>query len=278
MCINKIVIKNLVLILLGALIAAVGLQFFLIPNSLLDGGIVGLSIVGAHLSGLPLGAFLIILNLPFVYLGFKKFGSMFAILSAVGIVSLSILSELFHHSASFTSEPILAAVFGGLIVGVGVGLVIRYGGTLDGTDIVAILINKRTSFTTGEAIMFMNIFILSASGFIFGWDNAMYSLIAYFIAHKAIDVTVEGLDESRIVWVLSDKYKDIGAEIYRRIGRKVTYVNGMSDESAIANGLMFSVITRMEERKLKEAVIALDPDAFIVTSNAHEIAGKNFVD
>lgn len=257
--------------MVGSIIAAIGLQFFLIPNHLTDGGIVGVSIIGAHLSSLPIGLFLIALNIPFVYLGYKKIGKEFALYSTFGILALAIMTVAIHSSVAATTNPILAAVFGGAIVGFGVGLVIRYGGTLDGADTVAILIDKETPFSIGEAIMFMNIFILAASGFVFGWDNAMYSMIAYYVAHKAIDVTVEGLDDSKSVWIVSKMYKEIGAAIQKELGEKVTYVNGKKVDGMISDGVMLVVITRMQEMKLKALVRRYDQRAFIVINDAHEI-------
>lgn len=235
----------------------------------------GISIIGAHLSHIPLGIFLIVLNVPFVYLGYKKLGKEFALYSAFGIIALALLTAIIHPPVGVTQDPILAAVFGGIIVGVGVGLVIRYGGTLDGTDTVAILIDKRTPFSIGEAIMFMNIFILTTSGFVFGWDNAMYSLIAYFVAHKAIDATVEGFSESRSVWIVSRKYKEVGRAIREEIGRKVTYVNGETNQNIVADGIILSVITRLEEQKLKAIIHRIDPKAFMLIASAHEIVDKN---
>lgn len=255
----------------GSTIAAIGLQFFLIPNHLTDGGVVGISIIGAHVLNLPVGLFLILLNIPFIYLGYKKIGKAFALYSALGILVLALMTVAIHSSVAATTDPILAAVFGGAIVGIGVGLVIRYGGTLDGTETIAILIDKGTPFSIGEAIMFMNIFILSASGFVFGWDNAMYSMVAYYVAHKALDTTVEGLDNSRSVWIVSSKYKEIGAAIQDQLGEKVTYVNAKKINGMISEGVMLVVITRMQEMKLKSLVRKHDKRAFIVINDAHEI-------
>lgn len=264
------------MIVLGAALAAVGLQYFLVPNHLIDGGVVGLSIIGAHISGLPLALYLVILNIPFIILGYKKLGKSFAIYSLLGISLLAVLTIFAHSDSGATDDSLLAAVFGGTLVGIGVGLVIRNGGTLDGADTIAILIDRKTPFSIGEAVMFMNIFILSASGFVFGWDNAMYSIIAYFVAHKAIDITVEGLNESRSVWIVSEKYKEVGDAIRDRTGRKVTYVNGQSEEKIVSDGIVLAVITRLEEQRLKAAVYDVDPKAFIVISGAHEIIGKSF--
>ncbi len=269
-------VKNVIFILAGAAIAAAGLQYFLIPNHLIDGGVVGLSIIAARIFAMPLSVFLILLNIPFIYLGYKKLGLKFATYSTLGVTILALITILAPPRGAATDDPILAAVFGGMIVGLGVGLVIRNGGTLDGTDTVAILIDRKTPFSIGEAVMFINMFILFASGFVFGWDKAMYSIIAYFVAHKAIDITVEGLNESRSVWIVSNKYREVGDAIRERTGRKVTYVNGKSEESIISDGIVLSVITRFEEQRLKAAVYDVDPQAFIVISGAHEIIGKSF--
>lgn len=268
--------KRIVAITLGAAIAALGLQAFLIPNHLTDGGIVGVSIIGSYVSGLPIGFFLCIVNLPFVYLGYKKLGRLFTAASLLGIVLLSIFAGLTEGLFVATSEPMLAAIFGGAIVGVGVGLVIRYGGTMDGTEIIAILVERKSPFSVGEVVMFMNLFILGTAGFIFGWNKAMYSLIAYFVAYKVMDITVEGLDESKSAWIVSNNYHAIGKAIHAELGRKVTYVNGQTVDGIVSNGVILVVITRIEEQKLKAAVRACDPSAFVVISNVHEVMGSQF--
>lgn len=261
---------------MGAIIASIGIEFFLVPNHIIDGGIVGLSIMGAHLTNIPLGVFLFFLNLPFIWIGWRKLGRLFAISSLYGVTVFSALTTFFQPDHASTADPILAAVFGGAIVGIGVGIVIRYGGTLDGTEIVAVLAGKKSIFSVGEIIMFLNLFILSSAGLVFGWDKAMYSLIAFFIAHKTIDLTVEGLDESKSVWIVSNKYKALGNAIEEELGRKVTYVNGTTESSLIADGVMFSIITRFEEQKLKLIVKKYDPKAFVVISNVHEVMGKRY--
>jgi len=269
-------LKNYVGILVGALAAAIGLESFLIPNQLIDGGIVGITIMLSHLLHMPLGVFLVILNIPFIYLGYLKLGKAFAVTSCFSIAGLALLTGLFHHWPLVTDDPILAAVFGGAAVGFGVGMVIRHGGTLDGTEIVAILIDRRTPFSVGEIIMFMNFFIIGSAGLVFGWDNAMYSLIAYFVAYKVIDVTVEGLDQSKAVWIISKEYDRIGKEIQKEFGRKVTYINGQTVKGKVSDGVILSVITRIEEQRLKAIVNDCDSSAFLVITNAHDVMGKNY--
>lgn len=264
------------MVFVGSIITAIGLQFFLIPNHLLDGGVTGLSIISAYLTGWPLGIFLILFNIPFVYLGYKKFGIHFAIYSILGISTLAMLTTVIHLPHGMTDQPILAAVFGGMFVGIGVGLVIRNGGILDGADTIAVLIDRVTVFSIGEAIMFINGVIITGSGFIFGWNAAMYSLIAYFVAHKAIDVTVEGLNESRSIWIVSMKVREIGTIINQVVDEPVTYVKESDPDDREPHGVLLAVITRFEEQKVKSAIQSVDPKAFIVISNAHEIISKNY--
>jgi len=259
-----------VLIIIGSFLAAVGLQLFLLPNHLLDGGVTGISILSAYLTGVPFGVFLLILNIPFVFLGYRKFGKDFALCSSIGITTLAALTFV-HMPEGFTDVPILAAVFGGIFVGVGAGLVIRYGGIIDGSDTLAILIDRVTVFSIGEAIMVINAIIITAAGFVFGWENALYSLIAYFVAHKAIDVTVEGLNESRSVWVVSMKVRAIGKVINEVIEEPVTYLKEANPKDPEPHGILLAVITRFEEQKIKAVIQSVDKAAFIVISNAHEI-------
>ena len=259
--------------LLGSVITAVGLQFFLLPNHLIDGGVTGLSIIAAKLTGLPLGVFLVLLNLPFIFFGYKKFGRAFAAYSVVGIVALALMTSV-HLSDGFTHAPILAAVFGGMIIGFGVGLVIRYGGILDGADTVAVLIDRATMFSVSEAILAINSVIIGLAGFVFGWEQALYSLIAYFVVHKAVDVTVEGLDESRCVWIVSMHVREIGKAINLLIEEPVTYVKESNPDDREPHGIMLAVISRFEEQKVKSAVRSIDPMAYMVMTDAHEVVGR----
>lgn len=275
MTIGKI-IKRALAIIIGAALVSVGLEIFLVPNRIIDGGIVGISIIFSHLTGWALGLFLFILNLPFLFIGYKQIGKTFALSTLFGITLMSIGTTLLHPVPGLTEDPLLAAVFGGIILGIGVGLVIRYGGSLDGTEIVAILFNKKTPFSVGEVVLFINIFILGSAGFVFGWDRAMYSLIAYYIAFKMIDVTIEGFQESKSVWIISDIHKEIGDAIVARLGRGVTYLTGEGGYTGDEKKVIFCVITRLEEAKLKLIVEEVDPTAFLAVGNIHDVKGGRF--
>jgi uncharacterized membrane-anchored protein YitT (DUF2179 family) len=270
------IFRRALFIFVGAVLMAVGLEIFLVPNKVIDGGIVGISIILSHLLGMNLGLFIFLLNIPFFFIGYKQIGKTFALSTLFGITILSIATTLFHPVPAFTEDILLATVFGGIILGIGVGLVIRYGGSLDGTEILAILANKRLPFSVGEIIMFFNIFILGSAGFVFGWNRAMYSLIAYFVAYKTIDIVIQGLDESKSAWIISDQHREIGDAILARLGRGVTYLNGEGAYTGDDKKVIFCIITRLEEAKLKSIVEDIDPSAFLAVANIAEVRGGRF--
>lgn len=270
------ILQRALLITLGAALMAVGLEIFLVPNHVIDGGIVGVSIILSYLSGWNLGLFIFILNIPFFFIGYKQIGKTFALSTLYGIIILSIGTALLHPVPAFTQDILLASVFGGIVLGIGVGLVIRYGGSLDGTEILAILFNKKLPFSVGEIIMFFNLFILGSAGFVFSWDRAMYSLIAYFVAFKTIDITITGLDESKSVWIISDNARQIGDAIMNRLGRGVTYLHGEGAYSGDDKQVIFCVINRLEEAKLKEIVTENDETAFLAVADIAEVRGGRF--
>ncbi|TDK58932.1 YitT family protein [Bacillus salipaludis] len=270
------IFQRILLITLGATLMGVGLEIFLVPNNVIDGGITGISIMLSYLTGWKIGIFLFILNMPFFYIGYKQIGKTFALSTLYGIIILSIATTLLHPVPAFTQDILLASVFGGIILGIGVGIVIRYGGSLDGTEILAILFNNKLPFSVGEIIMFFNLFILGSAGFVFSWDRAMYSLIAYFVAYKTIDITVTGLDESKSVWIISDNAKQIGDAIMSRLGRGVTYMKGEGAYSGDDKKVIFCVINRLEEAKLKEIVSENDDHAFLAVADIAEVRGGRF--
>lgn len=273
---NLRILKKYTLLFIGSIIAAIGLEIFLVPNNIIDGGIVGISIMASHITGLPLSLFLVVLNIPFLYLGYAQIGKTFAISTLFSILSLSYWVSVFHPIPGLTNDLFLAAIFGGIIVGIGVGLIIRYGGSLDGTEIVAILLDKRTSFSVGEIIMFFNLFILTSAGFVFSWDKAMYSLVAYFVAFKVIDTVIEGLDESKAVMIVTDKPDEITETLMARLGRGVTVLHGSGGYTKERKDVLYCVITRLEMAKLKSIVDEIDEGAFVTFNDVHEVMGGQF--
>jgi uncharacterized membrane-anchored protein YitT (DUF2179 family) len=266
-------IKKVIFLSIGVILVATALELFLIPNNIIDGGVIGLSIMSSYLSKLPLGMFIFILNIPFLIFGYKKLGQNFIITSFGCITLLSIMVNFIHGKPAFTNDLLLACVFGGIILGIGLGLILRNNGSLDGTEIVAVAINKKVSFSIGEIIMFFNIFILGSAGFVFGWERAMYSLLTYFIIFKTVDVVIEGLDESKSIIIISDKYEEIATGIITRFQKGVTYIQGQGVYSGENKKIIFSVITRIELASLKQFVLDVDPSAFIAIENIHEVEG-----
>lgn len=260
----------------GALIVALSLKAFFVPNNIIDGGITGISLTIAHMTHLPLGIFLFVLNLPFIILGYKQLGKTFAISTLYGITVMSIGTLLFKDVGSLTQEPVLAALCGGVGLGLGVGLVIRYGGTVDGTEVVAIDVNRKTGFSIGQIIMFLNVFIIGSSSFVFGFDNAMYSMLAYYVAFKVIDLVVEGLIDTKSVWIISDKHREIGEALTARLGRGITYFHGEGGFEGEQKKIIFTVISRLEEAKMKNIVEDYDPNAFVAIGVVADVKGGQF--
>lgn len=273
---KRVLASRIFFIIVGSILMGVGIEEFLVPNQILDGGIVGISIILSHLSGAKLGYFIFLLNIPFFYIGYKQIGKTFTLSTMLGISVLSITTILLHDVPVFTSDLLLATVFGGIILGIGVGIVLRFGGSLDGTEVLALLFSKKSPFSVGEIIMFFNVFIFISAGFVFSWNRAMYSLIAYFIAFKVIDIVIAGLDESKSVWIISDQSEIIGDTILARLGRGVTYLKGEGAYTGDTKKVIFCVINRLEEAKLKTIIEELDPTAFLAIANISEVRGGRF--
>ena len=269
-------VKRIFQLCIGAVIAATGLELFLIPNNVIDGGVVGLAIMSAHITGMPFGLFLILINIPFLYLGYKQIGKSFAISTIVAVCFLSFWSEIFEPLEKVTSDPFLAAIFGGIIDGLGVGLIMRAGGSLDGTEIVALIADKKSVFSTGEVLMFINLFILSGAGLLFGWDKAMYSLFAYYVIAKMIDVTIKGLDESYGVMIVTNAPEELTSALNDRLGRGVTILYGEGGYTHQQKKVLYCVVTRLEVDKLKEIVHDKDENAFVTINVVHDIVGGRF--
>ncbi|MWV45197.1 DUF2179 domain-containing protein [Paenibacillus sp. HJL G12] len=269
-------LKKFIFITAGAILMAVALEVFLVPNDIIDGGITGISIVLSKITALPLGIFLFVINLPFLFLGYKQIGKTFAFSTLYGIIVMSVTTQLLHHVSPFTNEKILAVLFGGLILGLGVGLVIRYGGSLDGTEIVAILLSKKTRMPVGQIIMVMNVFIFIIAGFVFGWDSAMYSIFTYYMASKVMDIVVEGLNESKSVTIISSEYEEISQTIQDRLGRTTTFIYARGGYSGEDTQMIYCVVTRLELAKLKSVVHEIDPKAFIAIEHVSDVLGGNF--
>ena len=267
---------SLIVMTVGALIAAFGLEGFLIPNKIIDGGIMGIAIMTSYKTNFALGWCIFLLNLPFIFLALKKMGKLFVVFTFYAVIILSLgvsmMPEWLHHR--HVSDPFLACIFGGLILGGGVGLVLRSNSSLDGTEILAIWLSKKWGFSVGEIIMFFNLFIFTAAGVVYNnWQSTMYSMIAYFIAYRVIDIVIEGLNESKTVRVVTDNHEEIGKAIMEQFDVSVTYITARGGYSGAVKNIVFCVINRMEIARLKQLVKTIDNSAFITIENVHEVDG-----
>ena len=271
---KKFILKML-FITLGAFLAAFAIEGFLIPNQMIDGGIVGISMMVSYLTKINLGILLFVLNVPFILLALKIYGKMFIFQTFYAVTVFSIFVELVGGKIGIvTHDGLLVAVFGGMILGAGVGLVLRNNGSLDGTEILAITLTKKFPVSVGEIIMFVNIFIYTCAGFIYGWDKAMYSAMTYFTASRTIDVVLQGLNEAKSIFVVSDKNLEIGSNIMSQLDKSVTYIDAQGGYSQQEKKMLYCVVPRIELTKLKDIVNSIDPEAFIAIENVHEVDGK----
>ncbi len=262
---------------IGAFLAAFALECFLVPNQIIDGGIVGISIMASYITKINLGIFLIVLNIPFLILALNEFGKKFIFLAfySVGMLALFV-NFVSSHIKVVTSDPLLSALFGGGILGMGVGIVLKNNACMDGTEILAMKIAKKFPYSVGEIIMFTNIFIFISAGFLYGWNQAMYSTLTYLIAYKAIDAVVQGLSEEKSIRIISDKGHELGQAIIENLDKTITYIEAQGGYSKAKKTMVYCIVPRIELYKLKELVISLDKDAFLSIENVHEVYGKRY--
>ena len=275
--IKKKTTKNIITIIsltIGSLIAAAALELFLIPNTILDGGVTGISIIIYKLFKIPLGLLVILLNIPFIFIGYRNLGKAFLIRTLYTMVMFSVFLSYFELFSPFTEEMLLATVFGGAILGLGVGIIIHFGGCVDGTESVAIVINKKTSLSVGQIVLMFNLVIYTVAGFIFGFDRAMYSLLTYFITFNVIDFVSEGLEQAKAALIITEKGTTLSREIYKKLGRTTTTLKAkglITGEKEV----LYCVLTRIEIYELKHIVEEMDESAFVTILEVSDIIGNH---
>lgn len=262
------------MIFIGAVIAAFAVEEFLVPCTILDGGIVGVSIIINNLTGIKLGILTSVLNIPFLMIGSRKLGHTFIIKSAYAMVIFSVFLEFFSGFVNATEEYLLAVCFGGLILGIGVGIVIRFGGCLDGTETIAILLNKKYNLPVGQIVLSQNVVIYAIAGLLFGFDRAMYSLLTYFITSKILDMVENGIDQAKAAMIITDDATEVSELIYQKLGRTVTMMEGTGLVSG-KKAVLYCVITRFELNELKNIIHSIDASAFVTVSDVSEIIGSH---
>ena len=258
----------------GAAIAAFAIEEFLVPNTILDGGVVGISIMINAKTGFALGILTILINIPFLIIGSKKLGKIFIAKSAFAMAMFSLFVSIFEKWVEATEQTLLAVVFGGVILGIGCGLVIKFGGCLDGTETVAILLNKKFKWPVGQTVLIINVVIYTIAGILFGWDRAMLSLLTYFITSKIIDMVETGFNQTKAAMIITNEYEEIAQKIYDKLGRTVTIIEG----AGLISGrkvVMYCVLSKFEVNDLRSIIDSIDDSAFITISDVEEIIGKH---
>jgi len=273
--------KTLFWFIIGGFLAALGVEVFLIPNQLVDGGIVGLAIMASYLSSKGLlPYFFILFNIPFVFLAYRLIGKHFVIQMLTAVVVFAICIELFYwvpywfhlEPLEFHGEALEIIVLGGFIIGCGVGLIIRHGGSTDGTEILGIIINRKRGFTVGQVILFVNIFIFAIAGLVYkNWHSAFMSLMTYVVAAKMIDIVIVGFEDTKSVMIISKKPQDLGEVLMKELGIGLTVMYGRGGYSGDAREILYIVVERLQLAELKEIVHREDPIAFIAIENLHEV-------
>jgi uncharacterized membrane-anchored protein YitT (DUF2179 family) len=261
---------NAVLIVLGILSAGMGLKGFLLSSNFIDGGVTGVCMLLAKTTGLPLAAWLPIINLPFIALGYKQIGALFAARSALAITGLAVVVAAVPYP-DVTPDLVLTAVFGGFFIGAGIGLAVRGGAVLDGTEIAALLISKRGHLLrVGDVILLFNVVLFLLAMTVLGVNEALYSIVTYYAAARTLDFVLYGLDEFTAITIVSDQHAPIRDRITGELGRGVTVYRGYGGMSGVEQDILYCVVTRLEIGKVKAIVRGLDPAAFVVF---HPLAG-----
>ncbi len=263
-----------IIITIGVIIASYALEAILIPNTILDGGVTGISIIISKLTPLTVSHTVFILNIPFIYIGYKHLGKRFLIKTIYSMTMFTLFLYLFSELEPVTDEILLATVFGGFLLGLGCGIVIKMGSCLDGTESVSMVISKKLPVSVGQIVLIFNIIIFSVAGFIFGIDRALYSLLTYFITYKVIDFVSEGLEQGKAAMIITDKSIDISKEIYKRLGRTTTTIKG----DGLISGkkeVLYCVLTRLEISELRKIAEEIDESVFITITDVSEIIGNH---
>jgi len=258
----------------GAFFAALAIRIFLTPNELIDGGVIGVSMILSRLYGWNyLSYFLLVLNIPFIVLAWRFIRRTFVIhmLSATILFALFLL--LLAKVPSFGADQLEAIVIGGAMLGAGAGLIIRYGGCVDGTEILAILINKKRGYTVGQVVLVINFFVFTAYGLIFDdWHVAIRSLMTYVVAFKMMDLVIAGLEELKSVLIMCSKPDKLSRIITHELGLGLTFIKGKGGYSGEDRDILFIIVERLDLAELKEIVLREDPTAFMAIENLHEVA------
>jgi uncharacterized membrane-anchored protein YitT (DUF2179 family) len=271
-------LRSMTYTVIGVLSAVLALKGFMIPNHFLDGGVTGISILIEELFHIHISILLVVFNVPFLIIGYKKIGKTFSIHALLAVLLLALLMAWIDIPA-FTSDKVLIAVFGGFFIGLGIGLVIRGGGVIDGLEVIAHYTQKRSGFTTSEIILSINALLFLGAALEFGIETAMYSILVYFTAMKTSDYVVDGFEEYTALSIISSKYEDVKSLIVNDFDKAISIYKG---ERGYLPGkfhvksdcdIIMTIVTRLEVHRIKQAILEIDSDAFFYIQSIKEVKG-----
>ncbi|MCR5796767.1 MAG: YitT family protein [Eubacterium sp.] len=268
-------VKSWILVVVGAILAAFSLEEFLAPNNLLDGGVTGISMVIVHAFKMYLPAVIAVLNIPFMIIGYREIGKSVILRFIVAVLVFSVAAGVFERFDKVTDESLLAVIYGGIMLGIGVGMVLRGGGCIDGTEIVAIILARRFGISTGNIILYVNVLVYSIAAIVFGLDRGMYSLLMYFVTSKVIDIVETGLDSAKSVMIITESGEEMANLIFEKLGRTVTYIKGEGHVSQDKKTILYCVVTRAEIYELKKLIKQVNGSTFTTISDVTEIVGNH---
>jgi len=265
-------IRDSFFILVGVLSAGFGLKGFLLPNMFIDGGVMGISLIIAELTEIPLSVLVVVINFPFIIMGFSTISRQFAFKSIIAIVLLA-LSIHFIPFPIITNDKLLIAIFGGFFLGLGIGLAIRGGSVIDGTEVLAIFVSKKTSLTIGDVILLFNVLIFSFAAYVFSIEISLYAMLTYLAASKTVDFVVSGIEEYVGVTIISDYSEEIRLAVIEKVGRSCTIYSGKRGQTLEKTEIIYTLITRLELAKLHTEIDKIDKDAFVVMHSIKDARG-----
>lgn len=264
-------------VLAGTTILALSLVLFLVPNKIAPGGVSGLATIVFHVTNLSIGVIMLIINIPLFFIGIKRLGFIFGLRTVVATIYLSFAVDILQrYLEPITHDPLLAALYGGIIMGIGLGIAMNNGGTTGGTDLAAVLIHRSFKLSVGTTLLILDAIVISIAGFFFNLELAMYSALALFVSTKILDLMQEGWHYARAAYIISDKPNEIAEAIMAKLERGVTSFYGKGMYSGEDKNILYVICSRAEIARLKDLVRSIDQEAFMVIGEATEVLGEGF--
>ena len=268
-------VKSIVMIIIGIMSAAFGLEGFLIPNGFIDGGVTGISMLLTHVTPLPLPFWIVAVNIPFIIMGAISVNKRFAVLSIIAIALLATAIS-FVHFPVMTEDKLLISVFGGFFLGLGIGFAVRGSSVIDGTEILALSISRNSFLSVGDTILVLNVIIFTFAGILLTLETALYSLITYFVASKTVDFVIHGIEEYYGLTILSERHEEVKTLLTEELNKSVTLYNargGLAVDETQKMEVVYTIVTRLEVNRVVRKVLEVDPKAFIAEHIMGEVHG-----